>query len=94
MEFMYDYARNFPIKTDIQSNLMKEVIYKVEKIISIMSSLENHDKVNTDSGSEALKLVEKLSSEIDLIIYNIYNLTQSEISIVESDISYWPVTSL
>ena len=94
MEFMYDYARNFPIKADVSPNLMKEVIDRVEKITPIMTSLENYDKISTDKGTEAMKLVEKLSSEIDQIIYKIYSLTPNEISIVENDFPYWPFTSL
>jgi type I restriction-modification system DNA methylase subunit len=93
MEFMYDYARNFPLRTDIPPNLMEQVIAKVEKITSIMSSFETDGKFSSDRDAESLRLSEKLSMEIDNIIYKIYGLTQKEISIVENDFLYWPLTS-
>ena len=94
MEFMYDYAKNFPIRTDIPSNLMEQVTAKVERITSIMPSIESNGKFNSDRDNEALRLAEKLSMEIDQIIYEIYGLTQKEISTVENNFAYWPVTSL
>ena len=93
MEFMYDYARNFPVKVDISSSLMKKVITNVEKITSIMSSFETDNKFSSDRYAESLKLAEKLSIEIDYIIYEIYGLTQKEISVIERDLPYWPFTS-
>ena len=94
MEFMYNYAKNFPIRTNIPTNLMEQVKDRVEKITSILSTLEISGKLNLDKNNEALELAEKLSSEIDQIVFEMYGLTEKEISIVENDFSYWPLTSL
>jgi type I restriction-modification system DNA methylase subunit len=94
MEFMYDYAKNFPIRISIPPNLAEQVIVRVEKITSILSSIEINRGFNSDRVNEALKLAEKLSKEIDQTIYEIYGLTQKEISILENDFAYWPLTSL
>ena len=94
MEFMYDYAKNFPIRINIPPNLAEQVTVRVEKITSILSSIEMNGEFHSDRDNEALKLAEKLSTEIDQIIYEIYGLTQKEISIVENDFAYWPLTSL
>ncbi|MGC8645700.1 MAG: hypothetical protein ACP5UO_05500 [Thermoplasmata archaeon] len=72
---------------------MKEVVDRVQKITSIMASLANSDEANTDKSAKGLELAEKLSNEVDQIIYKIYGLTPDEISIVENDFPYWPFTS-
>ncbi|MEM0128277.1 MAG: TaqI-like C-terminal specificity domain-containing protein, partial [Thermoplasmatales archaeon] len=93
MEFMYDYARSFPIRTNVPNDLMASVIDRVKKITSIMYSIEEDAHINTDRYREFLKQGEKLSDEIDQIIYKIYGLTKEEVSIIETDIPNWPFTS-
>ncbi|MEM0134928.1 MAG: N-6 DNA methylase [Thermoplasmatales archaeon] len=93
MEFMYDYARSFPIRTNVPNDLMASVIDRVKKISSIMVSNEESTQINTDRFREFLNQCKKLSDEIDQIIYKIYGLTKEEVSIIETDIPNWPFTS-
>lgn len=61
------------------TNLIEKVKDRVEKITSILSLIEINGKENLDKNIKALKLAEKLSSEIDQIIYEIYKLTGKEV---------------
>jgi len=91
MEFMYDYARNFPILRNIPDIVIKEISERVDKIqynINVMKSDKNKD---TDAKMSLYRQTERLSDEIDKIIYNLYGLNEKEIRIVEEDYSYWPL---
>ncbi|MEM3845215.1 MAG: TaqI-like C-terminal specificity domain-containing protein [Candidatus Parvarchaeota archaeon] len=65
MQFMYNYARSFPIRTDVLNDLIASVIERVKKITSIMFPIEEDAHINTDRYREFLRQGGKLSDEID-----------------------------
>ncbi len=94
MEFMYDYARDFPILRYIPNEVTKEISERVNKIQSNLNRLKSDKNKDTDAKISLIKQTEGLSNEIDKIIYDLYELKEKEIRIVEEDYSYWPLTSI
>ncbi len=70
MEFMYRYAREFPVK--IVSIKQQQIIAdKVDKILKLKQKDINED-------------TSKLENEIDRLVYKLYNLNKEEIKIIEN----------
>ncbi len=84
MEFMYEYARNFPLHlpTPIQE---KKIISSVDSMLSLQKKYHSENL----SGNEKERLEQQIKNvdyEIDEEIYKIYGLTKDEIKIVEESL--------
>ena len=76
MEFMYGYARNFPLLV-VRPIVQNIIIGLVDKILSITKDddyLQNPIKQTQ---------VKEYEQQIDLMVYELYGLTDEEIRIVE-----------
>ena len=71
--FKTDYVNPFPVPQDIPQKMEEAIVRIVDNIL--MQKKDNH-QVDTKS----------LESEIDAMIYKLYELTEEEIKIVEQSI--------
>jgi len=92
MEFMYDYARSFPICVSSSSNIINNIIEDVDKILKNMNILFKIETKYTDKWKNIWEKTEELSREVDQLVYNIYGLNKKEIQIIEDDYAYWPLS--
>ena len=87
MEFMYDYARNFPVIKNLDEKQISEVRKVTEDLIRISEQLQYFNKSITDREEEIEKKFQLRKNELDTIIYNIYNITESEQEIILKELS-------
>lgn len=86
MEFMYEYARKFPIYVTNSKNQIDKLISLVDKILSLNKHISEIGDKSTDEKARLEKEIEKLDGQIDQEIYMIYDLTKEEIEIVEESL--------
>jgi len=85
MEFMYSYARNFPIFTSAEENLKSEIERLVDKMLSLNERLVVFGDKGTDERVSIEEEKEKTDLEIDELVYRIYEISESEKKIVEAN---------
>ena len=84
MEFMYEYARNFPIRIP-DKNQEKNIVSLVDQMLSLQKKLHEFKL----SGNEKERLEQQINNidyEIDQEVYKLYGLTKEEIKIVEESL--------
>jgi predicted nucleic acid-binding Zn-ribbon protein len=86
MEFMYSYARDFPILTSVEENLKNQMEHLVDKMLSLNERLVVLGGKTTDERARIEEEIKKTDSEIDEQVYKIYGLTEDEKAIVESSL--------
>lgn len=86
MEFMYDYARNFPfINLDFSNPTEKA---RHDQLVSLVDQMLETQKLFHNAKTENDKKIYKqkidlLDNQIDRLVYDLYGLTEDEIKIVE-----------
>ena len=84
MEFMYEYARSFPIKLP-SSQQEKKIVDLVDQMISLQKQL--HEGNTTGREKERLEQqIKNVDYEIDQEVYKLYDLTKEEIKIIEESL--------
>jgi len=86
MEFMYSYARDFPVFTSAEKNLKSQVEHQVDKMLSLSERLAVLGDKGTDERVGIEEEIEKTDLEIDELVYKIYEITESEKKIIESSL--------
>ena len=85
MEFMYEYARSFPIKI-INNDESKEIIKLVDKMLSLNKRLNEIKDKQTDEKTRLEKEIKETDDKIDQEVYRIYGLTKEEQKIIEESL--------
>jgi len=84
MEFMYEYAKSFPIKLPSPAQ-EKKITLLVEQMLSLQKKY--HDEKTIGNEKERLKSpIDAVDYEIDQEVYKLYKLTPEEIKIVEESL--------
>jgi type I restriction-modification system DNA methylase subunit len=86
MEFMYSYARNFPILTSVEENLKSQMELLVDKMLCLNERLVALGGKTTDDRVRIEEEMKKTDSEIDELVYKIYGITESEKKIIENSL--------
>jgi len=86
MEFMYSYARNFPIRISFTKNQETEIINLVDKILLLNKRLNKIGDKLTDERERIEEQVRKNDAEIDELVYEIYGITEAEKEIIETSL--------
>lgn len=83
MEFMYSYARNFPVRASFEENQKDKIVYLVNKMFSFNNRLNEIGEIRTDEKERLEKEIKETDAQIDKEVYELYGLTDEEIRIVE-----------
>jgi len=86
MEFMYSYARDFPIRASIEENQKNQMEYLVDKMLSFNEQLVVLSGKGTDERVRIEEEIRKTDSEIDELVYKIYGITENEKRIIEDSL--------
>jgi len=84
MEFMYDYAKSFPIRIPD-----KKIEQKITELVDKMLILQRKLHEGKMSGNELERIegqVKNLDYEIDQEVYNLYEITKEEQKIIEESL--------
>ena len=86
MEFMYSYARDFPVLASGEENLKNQMEYLVDKMLSLNKRLNGIGDKLTDERTRIEEDIKKTDAEIDELVYKIYGITKDEIKIIEESL--------
>ncbi len=86
MEFMYDYARNFPIRLPTKEQESK-LSNLVDKILSLNKQLNTIKGKRIDEKNKIEEKIKEVNEEINEFVYSIYNVTDNEKEIIEKELS-------
>ncbi len=86
MEFMYDYARSFPIRDISEKENNKIISSLVDRILSLKKRLNEIKDKQTDSKAQLEKEIQKIDNEIDGEVYKLYGITEEEKKIIEKSL--------
>ena len=85
MEFMYSYARDFPIRASVKENQIRSLELLVDKMLSLNNRVAGlFDKV-TDERRKLEEEIRVTDEAIDELVYEIYGITETEKKIVEDN---------
>ena len=87
MEFMYEYARNFPVHIPESKNDIEKVASLTDKMLTTIKNISSIGDKITDQKSRLEKEAAMLDHQIDLEVYRIYDLTNDQIRLVEEPTS-------
>jgi hypothetical protein len=84
MEFMYGYAREFPLRISVQDAMKTQIVSLVERMLDLNKSLnEMGDKI-IDERTRIEEEIRKTDSEIDELVYRAYGITEDEKRLIEN----------
>lgn len=83
MEFMYSYARNFPIRNSFTKNQEIRVINLVDKMLSLNKCLNKIGDKLTDERVKIEEEIRKTDAQIDELVYEIYEINETEKEVIE-----------
>jgi len=83
MEFMYEYARNFPIRVANSEEKIKDIVTQVDRMLVLNKRLSEIADKKTSESAKLEEEIKKTDNEIDQLVYDLYGLTKKEIAIVE-----------
>lgn len=86
MEFMYSYARNFPIPASAKENQIRNMETLVDKMLSLNDRIVSLSDKVTDERRKLEGEIEFIDEAIDKLVYEIYGLTDAEKEIVENSL--------
>jgi hypothetical protein len=84
MEFMYEYARNFPLHLP-SSTQEKKIILLVNQMLELQKKYHD-EKTNGNEKDRLKQQIDNIDYEIDEEVYKLYGLTPEEIKIVEESL--------
>jgi len=82
MEFMYSYAKNFPIKI-IPLEEQQPIINLVDKMLSLNKRHNEIGDKQTDERTKIEEEIKRTDKEIDEFVYKIYGITDEEKKVIE-----------
>ena len=82
MEFMYSYAREFPIHTALGEGQESKMISLVDEMLFLNKRLNEIADKMTDEMTRIEENINKTDTEIDNLVYEIYGLTNDEKKII------------
>jgi len=84
MEFMYSYARDFPIRASVKENQIRSLELLVDKMLSLNKRLNEFGDKITDERARIESEIEKIDRQIDELVYKVYGITEEEQRIIEA----------
>lgn len=88
MEFMYEYARNFPIYIPNDEYKIKKIVLLVDKILFLNKRLNKIGDKKTAESAKMEEEIKKIDKELDELIYKIYGIIEKEKKIIEESLEY------
>jgi len=85
MEFMYEYARNFPICIPNKTE-MDRISEKVSFILKKSARLKEIGDKKTDERAKIEEEIKKTDRETDELVYKLYGITEEEKKIIEESL--------
>ncbi|MBI2652217.1 N-6 DNA methylase [Candidatus Woesearchaeota archaeon] len=85
MEFMYEYARNFPLHLP-NPNQERCIVDLVNKMLSLNKKLQEIGDKNTLEKQKIEQEIKKIDIEIDELVYQLYGITEEEKKIIEESL--------
>ena len=85
MEFMYDYARNFPIPKNVSEKQQQKIVLLANQMLLLQKKYHSESL----SGNEKERLEQQIKNvdyEIDEEIYKLYGITDEEKEIIEESL--------
>ncbi|MBE0519412.1 N-6 DNA methylase [Candidatus Bathyarchaeota archaeon] len=86
MEFMYSYARNFPVRNSFTKDQEIKIINLVDKMLSLNKRLNEIGDKLTDERAKIEEEIRKTDAEIDELVYKIYGISEAEKKIIENSL--------
>jgi len=86
MEFMYEYARSFPIKKTSEEKIVKKISLLVDQILSLNKRLNEFGDKKTSESARIEAEIKKTDNEIDELVYELYGITEAEKKIIEESL--------
>jgi len=86
MEFMYEYARSFPIKQPKSDVIEDKIIKLVDKMLALNKSLNEIGDKKTEDRARIEDEIKRTDDEIDEIVYKLYGITEDEKRIIEDSL--------
>jgi hypothetical protein len=82
----FSYMKNFPIRIiDFASSQDSEWHYKLEKLVEHMLALHMQNPFTPDDKQRLGREIDETDKKIDRLVYELYDLTEDEISIIEKE---------
>jgi hypothetical protein len=84
IEFMYSYARDFPIRASFEENQKNRMEHLVDKCFRFSKRPVDLGDKGTDKRARIEEEIKKTDEEIDVLVYEIYRIIEAEKVIIEN----------